>query len=267
MSAVPVAKADPRFPWEPESVQRAQLATAALRGLLLQRVVRRGSQTLLVAAGALVGFAAQTAALEAGELLTRRRDLVAPQSLMLRRMESGQRFLMGRWINAPLLLGYGHAFPLQRFVVQAAAAAGVKRDQFPDFWEMERQIAKAAAEGEFGTLVEAPGREPTARPQEVLKAIWPQARRIFNAPMPMEFDDEPPLHEAHWSMLAAVLAGRLLSMAAATIDPLVCAGLMMEAAIIASKLDPDLVEPGRWKVAPSNRGLQIARDDRIKKIA
>ena len=85
--------------------------------------------------------------------------------------------------------------------------------------------------------------------------------------MPMEYDDEPPLHEAHWPMLSSVLAGRLLTMASATIDPLVCAGLMMEAAIIASKLDPDLVEPGRWKVAPSERGLQIARDDRIKKIA
>src|SRR5689334_25080915 len=105
MSANPTPRAEQRFPWEPESVQRAALASAALRQLLLQRVVRRGSQTLLVAAGALVGFAAQTAALEQGELLTRRRDLVAPESLMLRRMESGQRYLMGRWINAPLLPG------------------------------------------------------------------------------------------------------------------------------------------------------------------
>jgi hypothetical protein len=267
MSESPAAKTDPRFPWEPESVQRANLATAALRQLMLQRVVRRGSQTLLVAAGALVGFAGQNAALEQGELLTRRRDLVAPESLMLRRLESGQRFLGGRWINAPLLLGYGHAFPLQRFVVQAAAAAGVKRTQFPDYWEMERSIAKAAAEGEFGTLAEAPGREPTARPQDVLRAIWPQARRIFSAPMPMEYDDEPPLHEAHWPMIASVLAGKLLTMSANAIDPQVAASLVMEAAIIASKLDPDLVEPGRWKVAPSARGLQIARDDRLKKIA
>jgi hypothetical protein len=229
--------------------------------------VRRGSQTLLVAAGALVGFAAQTAALEQGELLTRRRDLVAPESLMLRRMENGQRYLTGRWINAPLLLGYGHAFPLQRFVVQAAAVAGVKRTQFPDFWELERTIAKAASEGTFGSLAEAEGREPVARPQDVLRAIWPQARRIFIAPMPLEYDDEPPMHEAHWPMLASVLAGKLLSQACASMDACVASGMVMEAAIIASKLDPDLVEAGRWKIAPSARGLQIARDDRIKKIA
>lgn len=267
MSASPAAKAETRFPWDPESVQRVALATAALKALLLQRVVRRGSQTLLVAAGALVGFAAQTAALEQGELLTRRRDLVAPESLMLRRMEDGRRYLAGRWLNAPLLLGYGHAFPLQRFVVQAAAAAGVKRSQFPDFWELERSVAKAASEGVFGDLSEAEGREPVARPQDVLRAIWPQARRIFIAPMPMEYEDEPPLNEAHWPMITSILAGKLMSGAATTMDACVAAGVVMEAAIIASKLDPDAVEPGRWKIAPSARGLQIARDDRLKKIA
>jgi hypothetical protein len=258
---------DQRLPWEPESVQRAQLASAALKQLLLQRVVRRGSQTLLVAVGALVGFSAQNAALEQGELLTRRRDLVAPESLMLRRSADQQRFLAGRWINAALLLGYGHAFPLQRFVVQAAAAAGLKRSQFPDFWEMERLIAKAAADEGFGVLAEAEGREPVARPQDVLKAIWPSARRIMIAPMPMEYADEPPLHEAHWPILLGQLAGRLMSSAAPQLDPLVAAGLVMESAIIASKLDPDLAEAGRWKIAPSQRGLQIARDDRVRKIA
>lgn len=265
MTASP--RADQRFPWEPEQAQRAQLAAAALKQLLLQRVVRRGSQTLLVAAGALVGFAAQNAALEQGELLSRRRDLVAPESLILRVSEDGRRYLAGRWIAAPLLLGYGHAFPLQRFVVQAAAASGVKRDQFPDYWEWERTIAKAAAEPGFGTLAPLPGREPVAKPQEVLKAIWPAARRIFHAPMPMEYADEPPLHEAHWPVLIAQLAARLQANAAPAIDPVIAAGLVMESAIIASKLDPDMGDPGRWKIAPSARGLQIARDDRVRKIA
>ena len=267
MSASPHARADLRFPWEPEAAQRAQLATAALKQLLLQRVVRAGSQTLLVAIGALVGFASQNAALEQGELLTRRRDLVAPESLMLRLSEDKRRYLLGRWINAPLLLGYGHGFPLQRFVIQAAAAAGLKRSQFPDYWELERTLAKAAAVAGFGTLAAAQGREPVARPQDVLKAIWPAARRIMVAPMPMEYADEPPLHEAHWPILMAQLAGKLQGSASPAVDPLVAANLIMESAIIASKLDPDVAEPGRWKIAPSQRGLQIARDDRLRKIA
>src|SRR5580692_10258464 len=90
-----------RFPWEPESVNRANLATAAVRQLLLQKIPAKGAhaQSLLAAAGALVGFAAQNSALEQGELLTRRRDLVAPESLMLRRDTEGRRFLAGRWVT------------------------------------------------------------------------------------------------------------------------------------------------------------------------
>lgn len=257
-----------RFPWEPESVNRVNLATAALRQLLLQKIPAKGAhaQSLLVAAGALVGFAAQNSALEQGELLTRRRDLVAPESLMLRQSKTGQRFLAGRWINAPLLLGYGHGFPLQRFVVQAAAAAGVKRNQFPDYWELERQVAKSAAEGGFDRLDASDGRAALARPQDLLRVLWPTVRRVLIAPMPLEVADEPVLNEAHWPIALSVVAARLMTQTKSAVDPRLGAGLVMEAAIIASKLDPDLAERGRWSLAPGPRGLQIARDDRRRRV-
>jgi hypothetical protein len=262
MPAPAPARQDLRFPWEPESVNRANLTMNSLRQLLQQRVPTRGPQTLLIAAGALVGFAAQNSALEQGELLTARRDLVAPESLLLRQNEHKQRFLMGRWINAPLLLGYGHGFPLQRFVIQAAAAAGVGRNQFPDYWEMERRVVKDAQDGVFGTLGPGEGREQMARPVDMLKALWPTARRIMNAPMPLEMMDEPMMSEAHWATAMSVVSARLIASTADAVPPLVAADLVMEAAFIASKLDPDLVDPGRWTLGPSPRGLQIVRDDR-----
>ena len=262
MPPASAARQDLRFPWEPESVNRANLATAALRQLLLQRAPTRMPQTLLIAAGALVGFAAQNSALEQGELLTARRDLVAPESLMLRQGEDRQRFLMGRWIDAPLLLGYGHGFPLQRFVIQAAAAAGVSRNQFPDYWEMERRVAKDALAGGFGALEPGEGRERLARPRDTLRALWAPARRILIAPMPLEMMDEPVLSEAHWPAAMSVVTARLIAMTADAVPPRLAADLVMEAAFIASKLDPDLVDPGRWTLAPGPRGLQIARDDR-----
>ena len=262
MPPAPAARQDLRFPWEPESVNRANLTTTSLRQLLTQRVPMREPQTLLIAAGALVGFAAQNSALEQGELLTARRDLVAPESLMLRPNEHKQRFLMGRWINAPLLLGYGHGFPLQRFVIQAAAAAGVGRNQFPDYWEMERRVAKDALDGVFGTLEPGEGRARMARPQDTLKALWATARRIMIAPMPLELADEPMLSAAHWPTAMSVVAARLISSTAEAVPPRVAADLVMESAFIASKLDPDLVDQGRWTLAPSPRGLQIVRDDR-----
>ena len=269
MPPAAAARQDLRFPWEPESVNRANLMTAGLRKLLLQKIPARGShaQTLLVAAGSLVGFAAQNSALEQGELLTARRDLVAPESLMLRHGKDGQRFLAGRWVNAPLLLGFGHGFPLQRFVIQAAAAAGAKRTDFPDYWEWERRVTKAALEGEFGRPVEMPGRAPVARPQDILRALWSSARRIVTAHMPMEMADEPALNEAHWPIAMSVVAARLMTQTAEIVEPALAAGLVMEGAIIASKLDPDLVDPGRWSMAPGPRGLQIARDDRRRRVA
>jgi hypothetical protein len=257
-----------RFPWEPESVNRANLTTVSLRQLLLQKIPAASpdAPSLLVAAGALVGFAAQNSALEQGELLTARRDLVAPESLMLRRTKEGQRFLAGRWVNAPLLLGYGHGFPLQRIVIQAAATAGVKRTEFPDYWEMERQVAKAAAEGELGTVTAPEGRR-VARPQDMLRTLWPTARRIMTAPMPLEMADEPMMNEAHWPVAMAVVAARIMALTAATVAPKLAADLIMESAIVASKLDPELVDPGRWTLAPGPRGLQIARDDRKRMAA
>jgi hypothetical protein len=256
-----------RFPWEPESINRANLAQAALRQLLTSKIPVRGehSQTLLVAAGALVGFAAQNAALEQGELLTSRRDLVAPDSLVLRQTKDGRRFLGGRWINAALLLGYGHGFPMQRFVVQAAAAAGVKRTEFADYWELERRVTKAAADGEFGQLEAGEGRTVLGRPQDLLRVLWPTVRRIFIAPMPMEVADEPMLNEAHWPIVSSLVAAKLIAQTAESTPPGLAAGLVMEAAFIGSKLDPETVDAGRWTLGPGVRGLHIARDDRQRR--
>ena len=88
-------KPEPRFPWDPESINRANLTINSLRQVLVQRIPADGphAQTLLAAAGALVGFAAQNSALEQGELLTARRDLVAPESLMLRKSKAGELIL------------------------------------------------------------------------------------------------------------------------------------------------------------------------------
>jgi hypothetical protein len=100
-----------------------------------------------------------------------------------------------------------------------------------------------------------------------LRVLWPAARRIVTAPMPLEMMDEPPLNEAHWPVAFAVVAARLMTQTAAEVEPKIAAGLVMEAAIIASKLDPDVADRGRWTIEPGPRGLHIARDDRRRRVA
>ncbi|MBS0334493.1 MAG: hypothetical protein JSS35_17120, partial [Proteobacteria bacterium] len=124
------------------------------------------------------------------------------------------------------------------------------------------QVAKAAMGGELGALVPAEGRHAVVRPADLLRVLWPAARRIMAAPMPLEFADEPPLHDAHWPVILAGVAARLMAQLKDQVPAPVAAGLVMEGAIVASKLDPDLAERGRWLLAPGPRGLQISRDDR-----
>jgi hypothetical protein len=252
------------FPWEPESARRAQLAMDGIRQLLLRRM--RGTRgvhppTLLSAVGSLAGFAAQNAALEQGEILARRRDLVGPKSLLLHRSPKGERFLFGNWINAPLLAGYGHAAPLQRFVVEAGLKAGLDKAQTPDFRAMEAQISASIGDPGFGTVRAPKGHTPAAKPRDLLRALWPQTRRLLRAPLPLEMRDEPALNEAHWPVMMSVLAGAFVTLTADRLDPRAGMGLVMESAIIASRLDPERIDPGHWELAPGRAGLEVSRDD------
>jgi hypothetical protein len=257
------------FPWEPESTVRANLAIGELRQTLLKR--SNGSSahaaTLLSAAGAMVGFAAQNAALEQGELLSQRRDLVAPKSLLMFKNAHGERFLLGSWINGPLLMGYGHAFPLLSFLAKAGGAAGLRKDAFPDINAIERRVAAAIKAPGFGAVQAPEGHTLAARPRDLLRAVWPRARKVLIAPMPVHLADEPPLDEAHWPMVLSIVAGKLIGQTREIIDPGAALALVMESALVASRLDPELVDPGRWKLAPGRAGLQIAKAEAFRRLA
>jgi hypothetical protein len=250
------------LPWEFESARRGKLATDNLRQMLMRRLKGElgvHAQTLLCAAGALAGFAAQNAALEQGEILARRRDLVAPRSLILFTTPKGQRYLFGSWVNAPLLAGYGHAAPLQRFLTEAGERAGMGPSDAPDFKALEARLSAGVTGSGFGVLKAPRGHAPAAQPAELLRALWPQARRIITAPMPRQIPDEPALSEAHWPGLLSSLAGRLVSLTSDKLNPRIGMTLVMESAIIASRLDPDSIDPGRWEVAATRGGLSVTR--------
>jgi hypothetical protein len=256
------------FPWEPESTVRAQLAMGELRQMLVKRSHGTAhAATLLSAAGALVGFAAQNAALEQGELLTQRRDLVAPKSLLMFVSPHGERYLLGSWINGPLLLGYGHAFPMLAFLAKAAGAAGLNKAGFPDINAIERRVAAAIKEPGFGPVPEPEGHKLAAQPRDLLRAIWPRTRKVLAAPMPVHLADEPPLDEAHWPIIISIVAGLLISLTKDVIEPGAAVALVMESALVASRLDPERIEPGRWKLAPGRAGLQIAKAERFRRVA
>jgi|KBSMisStandDraft_5_1062788.scaffolds.fasta_scaffold189354_3 hypothetical protein len=267
MSLAYAAAPAPLYPWEPESAIRANLAIGELRQLLVKRMSHGNAvPTLLSAAGSLVGFAAQNAALEQGELLAQRRDLVAPKSLILYKNPHDERYLLGSWINGPLLTGYGHAFPMLGFLAKAAAGAGLKAADFPDINAIERRLASAIKEPGCGRVLPPEGHRLAAPPQDLLKALWPRARKALVAPMPVSMADEPPLDEAHWPILLSIVAGMLISVTKDAMAPGPALALVVESALVASRLDPDLIDPGRWKLAPGRAGLQIAKAERFRRV-
>src|SRR5258708_17282400 len=136
---------------------------------------------------------------------------------------------------------------------------------------MELCVAKTAGEGKVGGRGPGQGREALVWPQDLLRVLWPTARKVMIAPMPLEVADEPTLNEAHWPIASAIVAARLIAQTSEVVPPRIAADLVMEGAFIASKLDPELGDPGRWTLAPGPRGLQIARGDRqraaVRRIA
>ena len=233
------------------------MAISDLRQLLVKRSHGAAhAATLLSAAGALVGFAAQNAALEQGELLMSRRDLVAPKSLLMFAGPKGERFLLGSWINGPLLMGYGHAFPLVAFVAKAAGAAGLKAADFPNITTIERRVATAIREPGFGAVPAPPGHKLAAQPRDLLRSLWPRARRILTAPVPIQLADEPALDEAHWPILLSVVAGMLVTLTKDVLPPAHALALVMESALVGSRLDPEADRSG--PLAPRARSERPA---------
>jgi hypothetical protein len=51
------------------------------------------------------------------------------------------------------------------------------------------------------------------------------------------------------------------------IDPAVALTLIVESALVGSRLDPEFIEPGRWKLGPSRKGLQIAKAEQFRRVA
>ena len=242
-----------RLPWQPQSEILGNLAIGNLRNNLLHRLAtQRGVhiESMLTAVGALAGFAAQNAALVSVDEIARRHGKVASGSLAIVRPKSGGVFIMGELPNTYLYEDEGD-FPLWTFL---ARASGLRPAQLPVQRELARQVAETIGEPSFGLLHCPDDHRPSHQPIEFLKLLWSWTEDLLRMPPPsgMPPDAEPPLKEVWWPVIIATVAGQLIEMSKAMLDPALGCALAMEAAIITSKVDPKTVVPGRWIIAPGS---------------
>ncbi|HVW73459.1 MAG TPA: hypothetical protein VHC39_07455 [Rhizomicrobium sp.] len=251
-----------KFPWQPHSFITGNLAIGNLGHKLRARLTVQGrihAETLLVGIGAIAGFASQNAALIRGAEATRQAGAVPPNSVVLATTREGSRILLGDWINGYIAPQKESQFSLHNFAGAAAISAGVKAQDLPDFREMFQHVVKAAGTSAFGKVRAPACHDPQFQPVNFLKlGGWGLMVGIMALKPPVGVT-EPPLEEAHWPIIASIVAGRLINQAKDVLAPGIAYAMVMEAAIIASKAFPDTIETGKWALDARAGKLAVHR--------
>jgi hypothetical protein len=250
-----------QYPWagtDDEIV--VNLAIGSLRDSLMQWLTsERGvhAETLLVSIGAIAGFAAQCAVeerirkrdvpgaakdmpgLELGKLLHDRGLAVLVTA------KSGERYQFGDLING-YLVKQATTVNYHLFGILAAAAAqnGVKYDDLPDPIPMFRHASQTVGTPEYGILHPPKPLDPQLTPRQALDKFWPRVKFIFertDGQGIVEPAKGRSVRPEYWPLITALVARQFLLMARDTLDPRAGVGLIMESAIVMSKVDPTTV--------------------------
>jgi hypothetical protein len=250
------------YPWQPESTETGNRAIGDLGvGLMNSLKTARGihSETLLTVIGALAGFAAQNAALNL--IASGTPSVVTPRSFAVVSAKPGEIYLYGDAINVFLFPELGSVMPLCALIAGAAVSAGVKEADLPNTGEIAAHVASVLGSDEFGKLRMRPGVEPQLQPLAALLRFWPKTRDVLARPPVKRLfrRQESLLQEIHWPIVLGLVASQYIAMTKQVLNPSIGAALVMESAVITSKIDPELVEPGKWRIETGNSQQLITR--------
>jgi len=253
-----------QYPWEGTGDEIVvNLAIGSLRDSLMKWLTtERGvhAETLLVSIGAIAGFAAQTAALER----MNKRDVPLPAGfdktvpreafntylrdaglILIGSTKDGQHFYLGDLING-YLVQQKTTVDHSLFAILAGAAieAGVKANQLPDMPGLFRHVASTVGKPDYGILRPPKPLDPHYTPRAALNEFWPGVKFIFERTDGQGVVDGirgESVKPEYWPLITALVARQFLLMAKDTIEPRIALALMMESAIVTSKVDPKTV--------------------------
>jgi hypothetical protein len=249
------------YPWQPESTITGNLAIGNLRENLLKNLkTERGvhTETLLTAVGALAGFAAQNAALNQ---VTAPDQALPKLSIAIARGKGGEKYVFGEAVNIYLYPEPKSTLPLGAIVAGAAVHAGVLPADLPNYHDIAKHFATVVGTPEFWQLRAPKDHQPHLSPLELLKKLWPLTRDVMRLPLPdaMSREREPPLKEIHWPIIVSIVASQLIGMTKDVLAPRIGASLVMESAVMAAKIDPEMIEPGKWRIDTGEAAEPITR--------
>jgi hypothetical protein len=248
------------FPWGRDGEIAANLAIGTLRDSLLKWLkTDRGvhAETLMVAVGAIAGFAAQNAVWQtvarSGKAVRQLdpANLHADSSFLFVVARSGEKFYVGELLNGYLAPEAGAGatikYPLWNLIAATALEAGVSISDLPDLREMFRYVSKTVGTDAFAIVRAEAGHQPGLSARQALKMYWPYAKLILGRTDELLSRTEglgaerTSVAPEHWPIVVALVAKQLITLAKDTLNPRQSVALSMESAIAASKVDPDTV--------------------------
>ena len=244
------------------------LAIGSLRESLMQWLTsERGvhAETLLVSIGAIAGFAAQCAVNERirkREIPGASKEMSSPDlgKLMYDRKlsmqvttKSGESYYFGDLINGYMVWQSTTLdAPLFALLASAAIEAGVKPDQLPDVNPMFAHASQTIGTPEYGILHPPAPLSPHLTPRQALECFWPRVKFIFERTDGQGIVEPAKgrnVRPEYWPLISALVARQILLLTKDTIDPRVGLALIMESAIVMSKIDPKTVPHDRPETA------------------
>jgi hypothetical protein len=235
------------YPWigKPEAIA-CNMALGNLTINLKNRLVVEGrlhAETLMVGIGSVAGFCAQCAF---SKTVVNTGRAQQGRDFHIITAADGKSYLFGDALNGFLISGVPgqpERWTLGSLVAGAATQAGVPITDIPRVEPLFEAVAKSVREGRFGVIVAPDGHVPQIQPLQILNFLWPVARKCLTGTVPGDRDWGAAAVE-HWPLIASLAARSYLLEVAGLLDPRIAFTLVMEAAIIASKVQAGTVAEG-----------------------
>lgn len=185
-------------------------------------------ETMLSAAGALAGFAAQQAIWEG---LVRPGKLTPTQAFTRVGTKSGQAFFFGDLLNRILVSTEHGELSIWRIVAAIAQKSG--SDLLPPLTPVFAYCAETVGSEAFDAPMR-PGSRLSERPTRALRH-WSQVKSILVT---------AGIQPVHWPLEIAAATQKLIEGSISVVEPDMAALIVMEAAIPMSRIDPRTVPGG-----------------------
>lgn len=248
-----------RFPWQPESEVRGNMAVGNLRETLLKVLANDQGvhvETLMAALGAVHGFASQNAALKRLYEAREQGETIPESAIALVKTVDEKRFIFGDWVNQSIFYTEENDLSLERIALGTAAAMGVELTDLVNPAELAGQIADTIGTPDFGQSLIIRDHHPHQTAVSLIKDLWQLVIDVMELEMPSD-KQEPALDEAHWPAIVSVVVAQVLEMTKDVLDARLSVQLVMESAIMTAKVDPATVASSRWNVSEFDGGLLV----------